>query len=107
MIKTLTLDTDNLFGESANFYIEIINNETNIHSIEYPIFTELMDGLNHTGIYSCLVDLVYGNYHITIKHNTVDNKGSIQVVIDDNNHNDLEDNIMEIMKDTTDGVSFA
>ena len=108
MIKKITLDTNNdLYGESVNFYLEIINNETNVIITEYTVFREIMDGASPTGIYFTEVDLATGNYMITVKHTTINQDGSIHFIIREDGHVELEENIMGIIKDADDGVAFA
>ena len=108
MIKKITLDTnDDTYGESANFFIEIIDNETGITTTEYPAFREVMDGVAPTGIYFTEVDLTVGNYIVIIKHNILTQNGSVHFTIEDDGHTDLENNIMGIIKDIDDGVAFA
>ena len=108
MIKKISLDTNaDFYNEESNFYLVIVNNETNISTTEYPAFREIMDGVNPTGVYFCEVDLEIGNYHITVKHNSIEKDGVVHVVIKEDEHLELENKIMGIVKDTDDGVAFA
>ena len=91
MIKVLTLDTNNdLINESDNLHLEVINNETNSTTNEYPTFREIIDNTNPTGIYLTEVDLEVGNYLVIIKH-TSGKEASVHFIITEDSHEDLED----------------
>ena len=105
MIKKITIDTNSdIYNESSNLFLEIVNNESNTVELSYPTFREILDedNLTPTGIYFCEIDLANGNYYVTVKHNTLTKTGSIHFVVTDDDYKTLEDTITELVNEYED-----
>ena len=113
MIRKITTDTNSdLYNESSNLFLEIVDNEVGSVTLAYPTFREVMDtdNITPTGIYFCEVDLGVGNYYITVKHTTLTKTGTLHfIVTEDDEYEILEETISDLVNEYNedDSVSFS
>ena len=113
LYKKVTLDTNaDVFGEANNFFVEVINNDTNEITIQTPTFTEILLDSAPTGIY--VAEVLFsteGRFTVRIKHNSLSSSGETRISITENgSYNDIEekiDNISDSIENKNDSISFA
>ncbi len=104
IILDLNIEPFNTLIDSNDVYLEV--NDSDTITTEYPTFTEIIDGENHTKIYYTEIDLEVGSYFITIKHPDIESGQSKSYNVTHYNYNLIQENIMHIIRNDTGSTSF-